>query len=180
MEKDHLIIAQVATKAAVELCVASGEYDDEALGSTAAGIQELIYTLAADASVKHGTAVVQAHFPGAQVVDFPAPAPAPTPAPAPIPQPVQAQPQAAPASGVPPQQPLHPGAALEVQWADAVVYNPQDWYDNRTSKRNPSGPDFRHKTLKQADGQHNLALWINGKAPTPAWVHERLAALPVG
>lgn len=40
-------------------------------------------------------------------------------------------------------------------WED-LQQNPNDWWDNRTTKRNPLQPDYKHK--KTGDG-----LWLNDK-----------------
>ncbi len=51
-------------------------------------------------------------------------------------------------------------------WRDYFA-NPSDYYDNRVDKRNPKGPDFKHK-------QSGEGLWLGGTYPAPAWVAERL------
>lgn len=45
------------------------------------------------------------------------------------------------------------------------------WWDNRTNKKNPNGPDFKSKD------DSDKALWKNGskKNPNPAWVPQALA-----
>ncbi|KAJ7514776.1 hypothetical protein O6H91_23G058700 [Diphasiastrum complanatum] len=47
--------------------------------------------------------------------------------------------------------------------------DPSQWRDNRSAKRNPRLPDFKHKTTKKA-------LWIDNRF-TPPWVHARLAVM---
>lgn len=42
----------------------------------------------------------------------------------------------------------------EEQWRDCVLDNPNDWFDNRSSKTNPKAPDFKHKSA-------GVALWLN-------------------
>ncbi|PWZ22207.1 Protein OSB1, mitochondrial [Zea mays] len=47
--------------------------------------------------------------------------------------------------------------------------NPLDWWDNRTNKKNPRYPDFKHK-------QTGEALWVDGRN-NPNWVISQLAVL---
>ena len=54
----------------------------------------------------------------------------------------------------------------------AVVYNPDEWYDNRKDKK-AGAPDFRHASTEDGNGRR-IGLWLNGKAPTPSWVHTLL------
>lgn len=44
--------------------------------------------------------------------------------------------------------------------------NPEQWYDNRRSKRNPRAPDFRHKNGSDV-------LWLSS---APSWAHEHLGS----
>lgn len=53
-------------------------------------------------------------------------------------------------------------------WQDLFV-NPSDWWDQRTKKKNPRAPDFKHKTTRES-------LWISSWE-TPPWVMPQLAAL---
>ncbi|EOA38088.1 hypothetical protein CARUB_v10009555mg [Capsella rubella] len=53
--------------------------------------------------------------------------------------------------------------AGEEHWKD-LVENMKNWWDNRVDKRNPKGPDFKHK-------ETGVALWLN---KSPSWVLERL------
>ncbi|KAL8039488.1 hypothetical protein ABFX02_10G040300 [Erythranthe guttata] len=48
-------------------------------------------------------------------------------------------------------------------WKD-LVENPDKWWDNRTKKKNPKAPDFRHKETGEV-------LWLNG---SPAWASSRI------
>lgn len=41
-----------------------------------------------------------------------------------------------------------------------LIENPDKWWDNRANKRNPKGPDFKHKETGEA-------LWLSS---SPAWV----------
>jgi hypothetical protein len=59
------------------------------------------------------------------------------------------------------------GSKTDQDWQQ-LFNNPNGFYDNRTSKRTPSSPDFKAK-------QGDLALWLNGKyGPAPQWVFDRL------
>lgn len=51
-------------------------------------------------------------------------------------------------------------------WRD-LVRNPAKWWDNRVDKKNPRGPDFKHK-------ESGEALWLRG---APAWVRPNLPPL---
>lgn len=60
---------------------------------------------------------------------------------------------------------------LELAWADCIVWNPDDWWDNRGDRKAPKGgPTFRHREIEDNQGR-GVGLWIDGKAPTPEWVH---------
>lgn len=110
---------------------------------------------------------VDPYFP--QPAPTPLQPPSPQPAPLPVPQPL-AQPGAPTNSAGFPAGNLDPKQQYRAQWALQYVQNPGDWYDNRTSKRNPKGPDFSHKTQK--DGQYKLGIWLtdfdNAGIPRPA------------
>lgn len=43
---------------------------------------------------------------------------------------------------------------------------PSEWWDNRSTRRNPRAPDFKHKVTSKA-------LWIDNRH-TPEWVRARL------
>ncbi|KAJ7555628.1 hypothetical protein O6H91_05G047200 [Diphasiastrum complanatum] len=51
--------------------------------------------------------------------------------------------------------------------------DPLQWWDNRSNKRNPRSPDFKHRTSAEK------ALWIDTRF-NPPWVHARLAAMVQG
>ncbi|KAJ7256129.1 hypothetical protein O6H91_Y414900 [Diphasiastrum complanatum] len=51
--------------------------------------------------------------------------------------------------------------------------DPLQWRDNRSNKRNPRSPDFKHRTSEEK------ALWIDSRF-NPPWVHARLAAMVQG
>nr|CAB3498620.1 unnamed protein product [Digitaria exilis] len=51
----------------------------------------------------------------------------------------------------------------------AFFANPLDWWDNRTNKKNPRYPDFKHKHTGEA-------LWVDGRN-NPNWVISQLAVL---
>ncbi|RMF59964.1 MAG: hypothetical protein D6746_07490 [Bacteroidetes bacterium] len=76
-------------------------------------------------------------------------------------------------SKIPPKQPISADSPVEVLWADALVHNRDDWYDNygdpRASSGGGKGPDFKHKSLKK--GRFTLGLWVNSNS-TPDWVHQ--------
>ncbi|KAK7345883.1 hypothetical protein VNO77_16498 [Canavalia gladiata] len=59
------------------------------------------------------------------------------------------------------------GSVVEL-W-QAFFANPGEWWDNRGKKRNPKGPDFKHKDTGEA-------LWIEGRS-TPPWVKSHLEIL---
>lgn len=48
--------------------------------------------------------------------------------------------------------------------------DPTRWWDNRTGKRNPKAPDFKHKD------NGDKALWLTGNK-NPSWVAGQLAAI---
>lgn len=68
-------------------------------------------------------------------------------------------------------------ADKESLWQD-VIDSPDDWYDNRGQKKNPNGPDFKHKqsgdalwlyrkgskTQFASDVPEFVKLWVNGEA----------------
>lgn len=51
-------------------------------------------------------------------------------------------------------------------WND-LLQNPAKWWDNRLDKKNPKGPDFKHKDTGEA-------LWLRG---SPSWVLPKLPPL---
>ncbi|KAJ3676232.1 hypothetical protein LUZ60_003644 [Juncus effusus] len=51
-------------------------------------------------------------------------------------------------------------------WKD-LLENTEDWWDNRTTKKNPKGPDFSKKITREG-------LWLN---EAPHWVEEKLSEL---
>merc|ERR1712060_818457 len=57
---------------------------------------------------------------------------------------------------------------VEGRWA-ALFCSPNDFWDNRATKRNPKAPDFKHKETGEA-------LWIESRG-TPAWVASSLKEL---
>ncbi|KAF8721874.1 hypothetical protein HU200_022818 [Digitaria exilis] len=58
--------------------------------------------------------------------------------------------------------------SAEELW-QAFFANPLDWWDNRTNKKNPRYPDFKHKHTGEA-------LWVDGRN-NPNWVISQLAVL---
>ncbi|XP_061338137.1 protein OSB2, chloroplastic-like [Gastrolobium bilobum] len=60
------------------------------------------------------------------------------------------------------------GSSVVELW-QAFFANPGEWWDNRKNKRNPKGPDFKHKDTGEA-------LWIEGRS-NPPWVKSQLEIL---
>lgn len=63
----------------------------------------------------------------------------------------------------------------DARWRDALIDNPNDWWNNvgdaRASSGGGKGPDFKFKN----ESANVPALWLNGKhGPAPAWVWEHL------
>ena len=44
-------------------------------------------------------------------------------------------------------------ASVETYWRH-LVDHPEEWWDNRVTRKNPRAPDFKHKVTRQA-------LWID-------------------
>ncbi|MED6110956.1 hypothetical protein PIB30_047834 [Stylosanthes scabra] len=59
------------------------------------------------------------------------------------------------------------GSVVEL-W-QAFFASPGEWWDNRRNKRNPKGPDFKHKDTGEA-------LWVDGRY-NPPWVKSQLEIL---
>jgi len=77
-----------------------------------------------------------------------------------IPQQVAITEQPATAGEVPPNPPHAPDTQDKQErienkkWALArIASNPEDWWDNRNSKRNPKAPDYKHK-------QNGMGVWL--------------------
>lgn len=165
-EKDRLIVAQVAVKAATDLA-ANGHIQTNDIGDVAADLYAEVFNIgqlvfgngqapelkvgsakaaeladqSAPQTVEQAAAVIEQNFPGAQ----------------------RTEPQGPPAS---------PKDAL---WRSALIDNPDSWWDNRGDKRNPKAPDFKAKNNgPQVDGQP-AALWIDSR-DKPDWVDAHLAA----
>lgn len=60
------------------------------------------------------------------------------------------------------------GANIESLWKTFFA-NPFEWWDNRTNKRNPRAPDFRHKDSGEG-------LWIESRH-SPSWLKSQLDVL---
>ena len=175
-QRDRLIVAQVAAKAAVELRTAG---DQTSITDLAQSVQKLIFNLAAQdltlqaAVPSHSQQPVAVPLQAPVTVPVPGAPPAPpAPAPAPMVQPGPVSPaEMIAAAAASAQTGLSHQSPAEVLWADALQNAPQDWYDNRNDQRasmnGGKGPDFRHKTLKK--GQYNLGLWVKS-GDTPGWV----------
>ena len=152
-EKDKLIVAQVAVKAASELA-AHGHIQTNAIGDIAADLYAEVFNLTqltfgqpADKtrgelphSLEQAAQAVEQAFPGAQRTEPTGP----------------------------------PESPKDALWRSALIDNPGEWWDNRTDKRNPKAPDFKAKNNgPKIDGQP-AALWIDSK-DKPAWVDGHLA-----
>jgi hypothetical protein len=175
MDKDRLIVAQVAAKAAVELKAAG---DQRNIGELAGEIQDMIYRLA-------GAQIGASDFAAGSVTVIPETVQVYDSAAATVSMTPEQMVDAAFTSpsgqapvnmaAIPAPQPINENSPPEVLWANALFHAPNDWYDNtgepRASKNGGKGPDFRHKTLKQ--GQYNLGLWIKS-GDTPDWAKNKL------
>ncbi len=64
-----------------------------------------------------------------------------------------------------PRDAANPDDPVHRKWLD-YFDNPNNYWDNRTNKRNPRAPDFKHK-------EGNEALWISSR-DTPPWVTAQL------
>ena len=176
--RDKSIIAQVAHKIAAEIVSNDKDQSDDTAVSRIALMGD---TLTDVLLQKIASLEIQAALPGTTVVvQQPQYAPlqaVPAYAPQAAPQP-QYAPQAAPQYTPQPQQgyvpaPI-PGVAQDegfTAWVD-VVQNLNGWWDNRSNKKNPRGPDFKAKNTNTAfvggDGEP-VALWLSDKA-LPAFV----------
>ena len=152
--RDASILAQVSAKVAGDICSSSGDID-KYLSTIEAVHNDLLD--------RCGTAVVQATFQGTTPVVA-------TPTPGPTPQ-VQTG-------------PISADSSEEAKWQDALVSNPDNWFNNTTDKKNPAGPDFRHKNIKDGGGQFNIGLWLTSdkfKTRAPDWVFAQLGMdIPAG
>jgi hypothetical protein len=180
--RDQSIITQVAAKIAADLAGIAGR--DIPIGDVVADwavafptIQEAIVD-SINAAIATGAFEGSTFQPGAaqtvppvQAAAPAGPAPAPTPAPAPGPAagPAPAGPAAGPSgpAAIPGAQ-VNDAAQLEADWQDLWA-NPNDWYDNRTTKDDSRKPDFRHKSKKR--GKYNIGLYVTDKK-NPQWVKD--------
>jgi len=64
-------------------------------------------------------------------------------------------------------------SSAEDKWR-SVFDNPDLWWDNAATKRNPKAPDFKLKNDKT--GQ--VVLWINSR-DTPDWARQKLESAGV-
>lgn len=144
IDREYSIVSQVAAKAATDIAVAQINngvpFDIVSWLTNQEAINEAILNSAG--STAAAAAVVQA-FPSAQVVAQPAPQAVTAPAPA------------GNSLGINPNQlsTAKDDKAIEFDLVNDLLANPRNWYDNRQSKPNPKGPDFKRK----ADGK---ALWL--------------------
>jgi len=191
-DKDRLIVAQVAVKAAVEIAHVKAQADD------------LAPTGAIVADTRHIYDLIFATAEGTQTVPQPAPVVAAPPVVQPVPQPAPlSMPQPAPEATLTPQQTVEmittqfQGAAgeqpvnmaavppaqaqitndspIDVKWSDALLHNPNNWEDRRQDPKSQTaggrGPDFRHKFVK--NGRWPVGLWVQS-GDTPGWVTAKL------
>lgn len=128
-------------------------------------IADSVIGVVLDAHKKFAIEKVGAAFPGTTQVPFTPPAAVAAPAA------VQAAPAAIPgvADGDP---------ATAALWQQLFTDKTNgvfeaNWYDNRTTKKSPKGPDFKNKK----DG--DKALWIVGRN-NPSWVPAALAQTGLG
>jgi hypothetical protein len=144
------IIAQVAVKGAVELIgsAAFAETTEEQFAELLQATATIVYDTIVHLATPSAVAVVQAQFPGAEVV--PSNVVPISSGPAPVP---------GVASGS--------NSSDEAKW-QRYFANPSGYYDNRGNKTNPKSPDFKAKV----GGRDAEALWINSKG-TPGWVYAR-------
>lgn len=61
-------------------------------------------------------------------------------------------------------------SSAEDKWR-SVIDNPNLWWDNRATRRNPKAPDFKLKN----DDTGQVVLWINSR-DTPDWARQKLAS----
>lgn len=167
--------------------IAADLYDvDDDFVEKAKVIHDAIIEVATDATADMivaaipGTEVVQP--PPAQVVPIQQPAPpvaAPQPGvPAQPAPPPQAPPvaQAVPAGAPPQAGPIHANSTDDELWANLVAEmqagngTPQNWWDNRLTKRSANAADFAHKIL-QKPSQKTGRMWPVGlwMKRVPAW-----------
>lgn len=160
--KDRSIIKQVAFKAAVET-LAGVDCDDRlaSVKDLAEGFEELLLQMHDEVGIAPlvaATATVTNLFPGSQEVDQNVTHSRPAPAPV-----------AATTS-------ITADSSKDELWQNLISGQPKgrvneaEWYDNRKDKRNPKGPDFKHKTVKGDKGP--VALWLDGQYPAPAFAVE--------
>ena len=64
-------------------------------------------------------------------------------------------------------------SAVEDKWR-YLLENPNQFWDNRTGKRNPRAPDFKMKGTEE-----DVPLWINSR-DTPRWVLDELVSKGMG
>lgn len=159
--RDQSIITQVAAKIASDLTVAAGGdvRIEDLLGDFAVALPTVRDALfdAVNAAIAESTFAGSTNVTPIQA----APSYQPQPPAEPVYQPVAAP---APIPGATDGDPATAALWVELQ------QNPGDWYDNRTSKKNPRGPDFKNRR----DG--DKALWVVGKN-NPSWVPQLVANL---
>ena len=194
--KDHVILAQSASNHASQI-VAGMHIDNVNDACQAfATLHDFIHTTVLGCI---GQETVAAAFPGAEIQTTPAqaqpvpqtgPGPQPGmapvtqfptagqqpdanpfPGPAPMPAPAQFNPAQAVYQGGPPAS-VQSSSPEEQLWIE-YFNDPSQWFDNRVDKKNPKGPDFRHKSRKDPQSGYNVGLWMNR---APDWAKQRLGA----
>lgn len=163
-EREQVIIAQTAVKGAVELVAHNPNFGESPIGEVAGEVFAAIIDLT---DVELGA----------------------TPSPPPVQQSAKPQPTAkGPFKAPKPQdggqakvasvlKKAFPGTTTESKteelWKE-LFDNPDAWWDNRESKKTPTGPDFRVKDRERTGPKgYPLSLWISAD-DTPEWVLEAL------
>lgn len=154
--RDQSIITQVAAKIAADLTIASLRSVDPSIEDYVETFGQTLTTVKDQIIAEHGVTAVQQAFPGSTVQQ----------------EPQAYVPQQAPQQSYTNVPPAIPGVQ-DGDPATAALWNeffndPSKFYDNRRNKKNPKGPDFKHRD----DG--DKALWVVGKK-NPSWVAARLA-----
>lgn len=145
------------------------EYRDTTIGELAVIADDVAKVILDAQETAEAVTRVDTAFPGTQTSTAPQGEPFPAVSQQVAPQAAQYQQQPpAPQYQASVPSPI-PGATKskdDVKW-EAYFAAPHDYYDNRGNKKNPAGPDFKHK-------QNGDGLWLGGRYPAPQWVTQRL------
>lgn len=195
-EKDQIISAQVALKAAVEITASDSEFAQGLTGPDQDGYRTLftglldflndeLHRLIQNPATGTNGAVsaVATAFPGTIAVPPTFPQEPPAPVYAPVPQAPQA-PQAPAFQPVPVPAPAtsadeawqHLFAEAQREGVNLRTADTSSWFSNLKppGKRNPKGPDFKAKNNGPKDDKGEpVALWLSGKN-VPAWVKQAI------